>query len=583
MKRLALYSFYQKAGIVSSFIFYYLEQLSKFADIVFSVNGILSPESRKVLEAKGYTVCCRDNIGFDFGAWKDILLSRDSLYYGQYDEIILCNCSCYGPVSPFSGIFSEMNGRACDFWGLYQHPGIKGIFPPHIQSYFLVIRKRLFQSDCFRDYFNRLSYARNWDEAVRQEVNFSSYFWSRGFVSSSYIGSALSRYIEDPTIFMPAELLKLGFPFIKRKCFTSDYREINKTSSSVQIKELFNCLKNTGYPTGLIYEDLLRSRENSHLIKALGLCYVLDRSNETHPEEKTAGKTAAVIYSSDAGRVQYNIRYLNSLPGGSFVCIVTSSEEISKEWQSKLGMLGRYRTEIRTEEDAGSKETAYWLTCRDVIESYDYICLIHDLDDNGYYPPIKERFLSDHCFSGLLFSEEYVLNILRLFQQNERLGLLMPFLPMFAEWPDKRLNEEWAGNRETAAGIYSRLHLSVPFDEHPVSPWGGMFWLRSRAVREFCRYGWTKHDFDPAEIHGNAAEALDSMYPMIAQESGFFSGCICPSELAGCQFANMYFNLQKYSRGKISGDVVHFSNVKEILGLYLKRKLRKVLGKIKKT
>ena len=120
MRRLALYSFYSKYGSAGSFVYYYIRELLKSADVVFLANGILSADARTRLEEMGCQVRVRDNKGFDFGAWKDFLLSEDASFYSRYDEIILCNSSCYGPVFPFSVIFDEMESRSCDFWGLYR-------------------------------------------------------------------------------------------------------------------------------------------------------------------------------------------------------------------------------------------------------------------------------------------------------------------------------------------------------------------------------------------------------------------------------------------------------------------------------
>ena len=71
------------------------------------------------------------------------------------------------------------------------------------------------------------------------------------------------------------------------------------------------------------------------------------------------------------------------------------------------------------------------------------------------------------------------------------------------------------------------------------------------------------------------------MYPMIAQESGFLSGCVTPSALAGYQYGNLYSNLEKYSTVKIDSGHIHFAEVKKVLGLYLKQKLGKIFGRRK--
>ena len=584
MKRLALFSFYNKSGRVNSSVLYYLDALSKIADTVFIVNGSLLPQSESKLEAEGYEIYKRENKGFDFGAWKDFILSKDSSFFSQYDELILCNSSCYGPVYPFSGLFDEMDGRGCDFWGLYRHPGLRDgklCIPPHIQSYFLVLRKRMFRDPCLREYFSGLGYAASWDDAVKAETSFTSYFEERGFVSSSYSGSVFSKFIENPTIFMPAELLRKKFPLIKRKCFTTDYGYINKISSAVQIHELLEYLsKFTDYPVDLICEDLLESQQNSHLIKVLGLDYVIESDREYAQSPQGSCSTAAVIYSSKPENIDLHISYLNNLPAGSSVFIVVSSEKLKDGWQSRLADLSNFRTEIRLTEGAAAG-SACSLSCRDMIASFDFVCLLRDYDGATSNPPVKDRFFQEHCLSGLLYSREYVRNILGLFRNNGRLGLLMPFVPMFAEWPKRILNEEWGGSLENAKKLYSLLQLSVPFDDHPVAPWGGMFWFRGKAIAPLCSHGWSEKDFldHGMDCKGDGAgEALLRMYPMIAQESGFLSGCIIPSALAGHQYANLCCNLEKYSTVKIDSGHVHFSEVKKVLGLYLKRKFRKIFG-----
>ena len=584
MNRLALFSFYDKLGKVSSFIYYYIRELLKAADVVFLANGTLSNDARAALEEMGCKVRIRDNKGFDFGAWKDFLLSEDVSFYSRYDEIILCNSSCYGPVYPFSLIFDEMESRACDFWGLYRNPGSKERkrnIPPHIQSYFLVLGKKLFSDRCFRDYFSGLAYAGSWEEAVRQEVSFTGYFEERGFASSAYLGSSLSEFIEDPTILMPAELLERKFPLIKRKCFTADYSYINKVSSSVQIRNLLSFLETkTDYPSDLIYEDLLRTEKNSNLLKALGLCYVLESDDDEERSSQSSGKAAAVLCSSLPERIPDNTRYLKSLPDGSSVFIAAASEKIRERWTEVLSSLEKYSVQIRLQEDGYGPESAFLTTFRDELSSFDYICLLRDREDAPSDPPLKDRFFSEHCLSALLFSKQYVQKVISLFERHSRLGLLMPFLPVFAEWPDKILNEEWGSGRERAERIYSMLKLSVPFDDHPVVPWGGMFWVSGRALSALYWHEWAADGFrhrQKGADDGSLCDSLFGMYPMIAQESGFFSGCVCPSALAGFQYANIYSNLQKRNALKINPDSVHFSDVRKVLGLYLMRKLRKIL------
>ena len=357
-----------------------------------------------------------------------------------------------------------------------------------------------------------------------------------------------------------------------------------KISSAAQIREVLSFIRsNTDYPQDFIYDDLLRSSENSHLIKALGLSYVLgsERNGEEGAAVQDSGKIAVVLGSFSAVMIPDSIRCLRSLPRGSSVFIVVFSEDLKDAWAAQLPLLAGCRTEIRHVKEVLPGTAGLLLSCSDVLGSFEYVCILCDMKEARSDPPVKDRFFAEHCMSSLLISGEYVSNVIEFFRKNDRLGLLMPLVPMFAGLPDRILNEEWGGSRETALRIYSMLNLTVPFDEHPIAPWGGMFWLRGRAMDAFYRHDWAS-ECSAAEkgTHGRSiSHALLRIYPMIAQESGFFSGCVCPSELAGCQLSNMYYSLEKYSSVKLSHDGVHFSDVKKIIGLYIRRKFQRLMRK----
>lgn len=116
MNRLALYVFWEKDGIVRDYVTYYLNALKEVAqDIIVIVNGKLSAEGRKKLEELGADILVRENEGLDFAAWKAALedIGWDKL--SLYDELILCNSSCYGPVYPFpkrSGPWKRVNATS---------------------------------------------------------------------------------------------------------------------------------------------------------------------------------------------------------------------------------------------------------------------------------------------------------------------------------------------------------------------------------------------------------------------------------------------------------------------------------------
>ena len=163
----ALYTFYEKNGIVRDFVLYYLEELKKeISDIIVIVNGKLSPEGRLKLEKIGVDILVRENKGLDFGAWKAGIEYVGWEKIRKLDGLLLCNCTCYGPVYPFKEIFDAMAKKDCDFWGINRHPEMDVYLIPndpcskvkeHIQSYFLFFKPHLLKSN----HFNLISPSRD--------------------------------------------------------------------------------------------------------------------------------------------------------------------------------------------------------------------------------------------------------------------------------------------------------------------------------------------------------------------------------------------------------------------------------------
>lgn len=124
----------------------------------------------------------RANVGYDFGAWRDGL---GQLRPGDYDEVLCINDSVYGPLFDLEPAFTDPRVGAADLWGMVlsdQNTCRAAPRIPHVQSWFLGMRRRLLESD---------AWARFWWEAGRQapkrtiinqlEIGFSARMREAGF------------------------------------------------------------------------------------------------------------------------------------------------------------------------------------------------------------------------------------------------------------------------------------------------------------------------------------------------------------------------------------------------------------------
>ncbi|WP_457743350.1 rhamnan synthesis F family protein [Sulfurimonas sp.] len=151
------------------------------AKLVFVTVSDISIKDRKRLEGFGIEVIKRKNIGYDFYSYK---VGLQYLDLSLYDELIICNDSSFGPLIPMINIFEQMNNQECDFWGITD----SNLIAYHLQSYFLVFKKKSLYSDVFKHFWNDLKILDDKQDIIEQyEVGMSQLFIKNGYKSCSYI------------------------------------------------------------------------------------------------------------------------------------------------------------------------------------------------------------------------------------------------------------------------------------------------------------------------------------------------------------------------------------------------------------
>ena len=124
MKRTAVFAHYDKNNLIQDYVVYYLSELKKCAEkIIFVSDSDVLPEELKKM----------------------------------------ANDSCYAPLFPFEEMFSAMSKKPLDFWGATSSDsGIKkedeNVYCRfnHIQSYFVVFKPAVFNSDIFNKFITSI-------------------------------------------------------------------------------------------------------------------------------------------------------------------------------------------------------------------------------------------------------------------------------------------------------------------------------------------------------------------------------------------------------------------------------------------
>jgi rhamnosyltransferase len=273
MERIAIFVFYDSKGIVDNYKLYLLESLkSVVRKIIIVINGEIKKEDTRRMEKFSSDIYYRDNSGYDGGAYKDVfnnILHKEELI--NYDEIILMNDTFYGPFIDWKYVFQRMGTIECDFWGLTRHYGggrVLGIGDSvecHIQAYFCVCRKPVFENSCFWKFWERMDYPNSYQKAIEDfEIAFSTYLTLHGFSNGAYsdfLYGADNPKLRGEVIYVSRayELIKkIDFPILKRKALS--FSEVKKCKTILEY-----IAQNTDYDIDLICQKLRRQCEEKEI------------------------------------------------------------------------------------------------------------------------------------------------------------------------------------------------------------------------------------------------------------------------------------------------------------------------------
>ena len=124
----------------------------------------------------------RANVGYDFAAWRDGLATFRA---ADHDEVICVNDSVYGPLFDLGPALADTRVAAADLWGMVlsdQNTSRSGPRVPHLQSWFLGMRRPLLEADAWGGFWHGLTTPSTKREVVEQnEIGFSARMAAAGF------------------------------------------------------------------------------------------------------------------------------------------------------------------------------------------------------------------------------------------------------------------------------------------------------------------------------------------------------------------------------------------------------------------
>ena len=80
-----------------------------------------------------------------------------------------------------------------------------------------------------------------------------------------------------------------------------------------------------------------------------------------------------------------------------------------------------------------------------MVMNYDYICFMHDKKTTQLEPYCAGQGFRYKCYENNLATKEYVKNLIGLFKENKRLGMLMPSPPNHSNF-FHTIGNDWSSN-----------------------------------------------------------------------------------------------------------------------------------------
>jgi rhamnosyltransferase len=265
MNRIALFAHYDAQNEVKRFIVHLLAEVRRVCDdIVFLSTSKLSDAELDKVRPFASRTRILENKGYDFGMWKH---GCEMLDLAAVDELVLVNSSVFGPLSPLDAYFAKMRDVDCDFWAMTDNTDIDW----HLQSYFLVLRKKVIADGALTRFLGTVLSYRNKDQVVRSyEIGLTIFLVEHGYKSAAVVpctaldwSNVPKRRRKNPTCFHPTRLLDLGMPFVKIEL-------LRDNPGKVALGPVYARMRDMGYDMTMVEFDRPVQNSEPLLARLLG-------------------------------------------------------------------------------------------------------------------------------------------------------------------------------------------------------------------------------------------------------------------------------------------------------------------------
>ncbi len=530
-KRIILYHHFDPRDIIDEYVIYFLRQFRDYGcDVIFhSHSAVSAAYVEEKIGSLAIRTRVRENRGYDFASWKEMLFDGGKDFFTDYDEIIFTNSTVYGPLFPPSEIFSKMDEKDCDFWAPTKHSAAYGI-PEHVQPYFLVCRKSVFESDAFWAFWSSIKpdYPDLWTLIWDGEIRLSYELASAGFTYEVYADMDDYREMREIGHYEPFVLHAAPYliesqrlPFVKTKAF---YCYQARPFTNTQF--IFRALNWTqsSYPRKLIESHLEQTAALSWSKNLPGTLLV---SNQQGADGKIDTRLSVGIFAHLFYPELLDIffRYLKNIPVPFDLNITTPSKKVKTaiESQIKHWDLSIAEMEIRIVENRGRDAAPWILEFKDKHLTYDLAAKLH-VKLHSQQSAVFSHTWNRYLFDSMMADPAHVANIIMAFEQDPKLGMVFPTYPPLYNMIYPYGYSGSPKDQEYRQLCLDKLGIEPPAENsQPLFSAGGMSWYRPKALEKLIDGPITIEDFPPEPLAtaSTFAHGFERAIPYVSQSAGY--------------------------------------------------------------
>lgn len=449
-----------------------------------------------------------------------VVIARD----GGYEELILLTDDLMGPVWPLGEMLDRADGVEGEVWSLAGDAPMWGIRPgawPQAEQAISVERI---------------------PEIFQKPVEL-------------YDTSDLEDVTEVPMLDEPLLLVRdRKCPFFLHEVFHRDYGDVITTTLGHQGQVFYRwLLKESGWNTDLLWDYLLPSCHQQDYFQNMHLNYVLpiEGSDRKWVGEHLQEHPLALVmhlYYPDKFRESWS--FARRFPAQTHVIVTTSSEEKRRQILEVFDETRFASLDVRVIGNRGRDVSALLVGAAEVFDEYEYVCFFHDKKSTQVKPGSVGAGFAYKLQENIFPTGDFVNNVIRLFAENKRLGVLAPPPPHHGDY-FFTLGWDWGPNYELTKGLADRLGFQAPIapDRMPISPLGTCFWFRGKALKPLSDHHWRYEEFppEPNGTDGTVLHAIERIYSFAAVEAGYYPAFVMSDRYAGIEYSTMRYYVRQFN------------------------------------